>query len=185
MVGRQTGSRANFRAGRDPSGVELGQLSLKGTCRSSTLRVPAFRASKESLQALAATVPQGQNGRSCVVPPLVPFGLPKSGESFEDRRNFGDASADEAASDGFGCNWGGCLHKVIAHGPDALGEVRRPRKTRGAHGLLLFLFHLRAETCLSRGGSLKFGPEPSDQTGAFFCGTGAIELDQAEKNIFG
>jgi hypothetical protein len=69
------------------------------------------------------------------------------------------------------------LHEVIAHGTDALGERRRPIQARGAGGLLLFLFHLHAEAGLGRGGALKFGAEPTDQTGAFFGGTGGIEFD--------
>src|ERR1019366_761122 len=115
----------------------------------------------------------------------VVFGVAKSGEGFQDSGNFGEAGAGEIASDDFGCDRGGCLHQVIAHGTDAIGEVRRPGKARGAGGLLLFLLHLHAEAGLGGGGALKLGPEPSHQTGTFFGGTGGVKLDQAEKDVFG
>src|ERR1019366_9131147 len=62
----------------------------------------------------------------------VVFGVAKSGEGFQDSGNFGEAGAGEITSDDFGCDRGGCLHQVIAHGTDAIGEVRRPGKARGA-----------------------------------------------------
>ena len=51
----------------------------------------------------------------------VVFGVAKGGEGFQDRGDFGKAGAGEIAGDDFGCNRGGCLHEVIAHGPDAFG----------------------------------------------------------------
>ena len=124
-------------------------------------------------------------GRSGVVAGGVLFGVAKSGEGFEDRSNVGEARAGEIAGDGFGRDRGGGLHQVVAHGTDALGKGKRPGKTHCAGGLLLFLLHLHAEACLGRGGALKFGAEPADEAGAFFGGTGGVEFDQAEKNIFG
>jgi len=77
------------------------------------------------------------------------------------------------------------LHEVIAHGPDAFGEVRGPGKTRGAGGLWLEFFHLDAEARLGGGGLLKIGAEPADETGAFLGGARGVELDEAKEDLFG
>src|ERR1039457_1869930 len=88
-----------------------------------------------------ATPPDSDWGLPAVAS-LVLVGVTKSGESFQDRGNLGDTSAYEITRDGFGRHRGGCLHEVVAHGTDALGEIGRPGKTRGAGRLLLFLLHL-------------------------------------------
>ena len=111
--------------------------------------------------------------------------MPEGREGFEDRRNVGDASADEIAGDGFRGGRGGSLHQVVAHGADALGEGGRPGKARGAGRLGFFRAHLHTEAGLGGGDVLEFRTEPADQAGALFGGTDGVEFDQAEKNVFG
>ena len=121
----------------------------------------------------------------CPVAIAVPLGLAECRQGFEDRRNVGNASADEIAGDGFGGDGGGSLHQVVAHGADALGEGGGHGRRAARAGSGSSSPGSTAEAGLGRGGVLEFGTEPADQAGALFGGTGGVEFDQAEKNVFG
>ena len=67
-----------------------------------------------------------------------------------------------------------------ARGARAAREGARRGRARGSSSL-----RLHAEAGLGRGGLLEFRTEPADQARALFGGTGGVEFDQAEKNVFG
>ena len=77
------------------------------------------------------------------------------------------------------------MAEVIADGADALGERGGPGEAGDASGRLGLLLDFHAEAGLGFRGSLKFGAKPADQAGAFFCGAGGVEFDQAEEDVFG